>query len=83
MGTDRSAVSVSIQVDAWDRVGLVRDVSTVIAEKKVNILSMTVTEHNDRTTTIILTVETKGLAHLSRTGQNRWGGSAEYESCRG
>jgi GTP pyrophosphokinase len=47
-------------------VGLVRDVSTVIAEEKVNILSMTVTEHNDRTTTIILTVETKGLAHLSR-----------------
>ena len=65
-GQTEAQYPVSIQVDAWDRVGLVRDVSTVIAEEKVNILSMTVTEHNDRTTTIILTVETKGLAHLSR-----------------
>jgi GTP pyrophosphokinase len=57
---------VTVQVDAWDRVGLVRDVSTIVAEDKVNILSMNVTEHGDRTTTLLLTLETKGLAHLSR-----------------
>jgi GTP pyrophosphokinase len=65
-GQTEAQYPVTIQVDAWDRVGLVRDVSTIIAEDKVNILSMNVTEHDDRTTTLFLTLETKGLAHLSR-----------------
>jgi GTP pyrophosphokinase len=65
-GQTEAQYPVTIQVDAWDRVGLVRDISTIIAEDKVNILSMNVTEHGDRTTTVLLTVETKGLAHLSR-----------------
>jgi GTP pyrophosphokinase len=65
-GQTEAQYPVTIQVDAWDRVGLVRDISTIIAEDKVNILSMNVTEHDDRTTTVLLTVETKGLAHLSR-----------------
>ncbi len=65
-GQTEAQYPVSIQVDAWDRVGLVRDVSTIIAEDKVNILSMNVTEHDDHTTTLLLTLETKGLAQLSR-----------------
>jgi len=65
-GQTEAQYPVTIQVVAWDRGGLVRDISTIIAEDKVNILSMNVTEHGDRTTTVLLTVETKGLAHLSR-----------------
>ncbi|MDD4924382.1 MAG: bifunctional (p)ppGpp synthetase/guanosine-3',5'-bis(diphosphate) 3'-pyrophosphohydrolase [Dehalococcoidales bacterium] len=65
-GQTEAQYPVTIQVDAWDRVGLVRDVSTIVAEDKINILSMNVTEHGDRTTTLLLTLETKGLAHLSR-----------------
>jgi len=57
---------VRVQVEAWDRVGLVRDISTVVAEEKVNITSMTVTEHNDNTTTLHFTLETRGLTQLSR-----------------
>ncbi|MFA5629437.1 MAG: bifunctional (p)ppGpp synthetase/guanosine-3',5'-bis(diphosphate) 3'-pyrophosphohydrolase [Dehalococcoidales bacterium] len=65
-GQTEAQYPVSVQVNAWDRVGLVRDVSTVIAEEKVNIFNMTVTENEDRITTITLTLETKGLVHLSR-----------------
>ncbi len=57
---------VKVQVEAWDRVGLVRDISTIVAEEKVNITNMSVIEHDDRTTTLDLTLETKGLAQLSR-----------------
>ncbi|MFC1847179.1 ACT domain-containing protein, partial [Chloroflexota bacterium] len=35
-------------------------------EEKINIVGMNVIEHNDHTTTINLTLETKGLAQLSR-----------------
>jgi len=64
----RSAASypVDILVEAWDRVGLVRDVSTIMAEEKVNITSMTVTEHDDQTVAITLTVQTTGIPQLSR-----------------
>jgi guanosine-3',5'-bis(diphosphate) 3'-pyrophosphohydrolase len=57
---------VRVQVEAWDRVGLIRDISTIVAEEKVNIVNMTVTEHDDRTTTLYFTLETRGLSQLSR-----------------
>ncbi|MFA5317171.1 MAG: bifunctional (p)ppGpp synthetase/guanosine-3',5'-bis(diphosphate) 3'-pyrophosphohydrolase, partial [Dehalococcoidales bacterium] len=55
-----------IQVDAWDRVGLVRDITTIVAEEKVNIAAITMDNHQDGTISTMLTVETKGLPHLSR-----------------
>ncbi|UCE97545.1 MAG: bifunctional (p)ppGpp synthetase/guanosine-3',5'-bis(diphosphate) 3'-pyrophosphohydrolase [Dehalococcoidia bacterium] len=65
-GKSDSQYPVSIQIEALDRVGLVRDISTVVAEEQVNIASMNVVEHNDRTTSLYLTLETRGLAQLSR-----------------
>ena len=61
---------VRIQVEAWDRVGLVRDISTVVAEEKINITSVS-SPHSDghasnELFTVELTVETEGLAQLSR-----------------
>jgi GTP pyrophosphokinase len=61
-----SLYPVSIQVEAWDRVGLIRDITTVIAEEKVNIASMSSIKHDDHTVTEHITLETKGLAQLSR-----------------
>ncbi|KTB47692.1 (p)ppGpp synthetase [Dehalogenimonas alkenigignens] len=55
-----------LQVLAWDRVGLVRDISTLIADEKVNISNMTVAESPDRVTSITLDIETKGLTQLAR-----------------
>jgi len=57
---------VSIQVEAWDRVGLVRDITTIVAEEKINIAAMSSTHHDDHTVTGYFTLEMKGLAQLSR-----------------
>jgi guanosine-3',5'-bis(diphosphate) 3'-pyrophosphohydrolase len=57
---------VKMQVEAWDRVGLVRDISTLLAEEKVNISNMNVTPHKDHTTSLYFDVETTGLPQLSR-----------------
>ncbi|MFC2069538.1 RelA/SpoT family protein, partial [Chloroflexota bacterium] len=61
-----SVYPVSIQVKAWDRVGLVRDITTLVAEEKINISSVSFTDNNDHTTSTYLTLEIKGLAQLSR-----------------
>ena len=57
---------VNIQVEAWDRVGLMRDITVIVAEEKVNITSLVTRNRSDRTTTMELTMETQGLAQLSR-----------------
>ncbi len=57
---------VSIKVEAWDRVGLIRDITTVVAEEKVNIAAVSLTNNDDHTTSTLLTLETGGLAQLSR-----------------
>ena len=46
--------------------GLIHDITTVIAEKKVNIAAVSSTHHSDYTVTEYFTLETKGLAQLSR-----------------
>jgi len=61
-----SLYPVNIQVEAWDRVGLMRDITTVVAEEKVNITSLATHNHDDRRTTMDFTLETQGLAQLSR-----------------
>ena len=57
---------VTIRVTAWDRVGLLKDVSTLLADERVNILSVLTTTHDDRTVTLLLTLEVKGVGELSR-----------------
>ncbi len=57
---------VNIQIEAWDRVGLMRDITVVVAEEKVNITSLATHNQSDHTTLMEFTMETQGLAHLSR-----------------
>jgi len=57
---------VTIEVDAWDRVGLARDITAVVAGEKVNISSMVVNNHDDNTTTVFVTLEIRGLTELSQ-----------------
>ena len=56
----------SVHIEAWDRVGLLRDISTVIAEEQVNMVAVRTQEHGDRTTGISLTLETQDVDQLSR-----------------
>lgn len=56
---------VAIIVDAEDRVGLLKDISTLLADQRVNILSMATQTHDDRTVTFRAVVEVEDLNHLS------------------
>jgi GTP pyrophosphokinase len=57
---------VAIKVDGYDRVGLLRDLSTIIADEKVNMAGVRTTEHGDHTVTVSITLETTGVEQLSR-----------------
>ncbi len=57
---------VMIQVDAWDRVGLVRDISAIIAEEGVNLSEVNMSNHRDDNVTLHFTLEVKSAAQLSK-----------------
>jgi guanosine-3',5'-bis(diphosphate) 3'-pyrophosphohydrolase len=61
-----SLYPVKVRVEAWDRVGLVRDITTLIAEEKVNIAGMGSAHHDDHTVSELFDLETTGLVQLSR-----------------
>ena len=65
-GQSDAQYPVGIQVEAWDRVGLIRDITTIVAEERVNIAAMNFVQHDDYTVTEYLTLETRDLAQLSR-----------------
>ncbi|HEY8173331.1 MAG TPA: TGS domain-containing protein, partial [Dehalococcoidia bacterium] len=74
-GRTGASYPVAVHIEAWDRVGLLRDLSTIVSEEKVNMLGVR-TEHGDRTTAVYLTLETTGVSQLSRL-------MAKLESVRG
>jgi GTP pyrophosphokinase len=65
-----SLYPVRVRVEAWDRVGLMRDITAIVAEEKVNIVAVNSTQNDgpaaDEHFTVELTIETAGLAQLSR-----------------
>ena len=65
-GKTDSLYPVKIQVEAWDRVGLMRDITTIVADEKVNISSVSLVNHDDHSVSADFTLETEGLAQLSR-----------------
>jgi GTP pyrophosphokinase len=57
----------AIVIDAWDRRGLVRDVSAVLADEHISIEAMhTSTNAAESTATVEVTVKVHGLEELSR-----------------
>ena len=59
--------SVDIELVAFDRQGLLRDVSTVLANEKLNITAVnTTTRRRTHTTHMVITVEVPDLGVLSR-----------------
>jgi GTP pyrophosphokinase len=58
---------VTIRVEAYDREGLLRDVSSVVTEEKLNITAAQVQVNQaERTATLLVTLEVNGLQQLSR-----------------
>ena len=69
-GTDhRQLYPVNVRLEAWDRVGLLRDITTLVADEKVNMLSVLTSVHDDRTVTVLMTLEVEGVQQLSRVLQ--------------
>ena len=57
---------VTVRIEAWDREGLVRDVTAILADEKVNITALSAVVHKDQTATVWATVEVPRLDRLSR-----------------
>ncbi len=65
-GAAERSYPVPIQVEAWDRVGLIRDISAVVSGERVNIAAVNLTEHDDGTVSVSLTVDITGVSQLGR-----------------
>jgi guanosine-3',5'-bis(diphosphate) 3'-pyrophosphohydrolase len=59
---------VTINIEAWDRVGLLRDVTTLVSDEKINItaVSLSDVERNDGTLSIFLTLDVNNIGQLGR-----------------
>ena len=64
-GKTQTLYPVRIQVRAWDRVGLLSDVTSLVSEERVNIASC-VSEEFDDSSVITLTVYINGIDQLNR-----------------
>ena len=67
---------VAVHIEAWDRVGLLRDLSTIVVGREGQHDRRPHGARRDRTTHVYLTLETTGIAQLSRL-------MAKLESVRG
>ena len=65
-GKSQTLYPIRLRIEAWDRVGLLRDVTTLVSQEKVNIASLITTEHEDSSCSTYLTVYTTGVGQLSR-----------------
>jgi GTP diphosphokinase / guanosine-3',5'-bis(diphosphate) 3'-diphosphatase len=65
-GLAENVYPAKVQVEAWDRMGLIRDITTLVADEKVNIASVSFANRNDHTAITLLNLETSGLQQLSR-----------------
>jgi GTP pyrophosphokinase len=68
-GDLRDSYTVTIRIEAWDRVGLLRDVTTMVADERVSMDSVLTRTHPDQTVTILISLEVDGLKQLSRVLQ--------------
>ncbi len=65
-GTKTDLHPVRIRIEAWDRIGLLRDVTTLLSGEKVNIAAVSTTLLPDEMCVVSLTVYTASLQHLTR-----------------
>ena len=64
-GRSETLYPVRVQVQAWDRVGLLRDITSLVSEERVNIASC-VSEEFDEVSVVSLTVYITGIDQLNR-----------------
>ena len=57
---------IAILIEAYDRTGLLGDISTIVGDDKINIVAATVAVHKDHRATVQATLEVSSVAQLSR-----------------
>ena len=62
----RELYQVRLTIEAWDRVGLLRDITAQVSAQGVNIASVVTTENSDGTASISLTLYMTGIGQLGR-----------------
>jgi GTP pyrophosphokinase len=65
-GEARELYPVRVCIEAYDRVGLLRDVTVRVSEERVNIASVVTEERTDGTVIMELTLHTTGLEQLGK-----------------
>jgi len=60
---------IAIRVEAYDRTGLLSDISNVVSESKINILAAHVSVHGDGKATVTATLQVTSVAQLARVMQ--------------
>jgi GTP pyrophosphokinase len=65
-GTPAQFYEAKIAIEAWDRVGLLRDITTLVSAEKVNIAAVNSTHHKGGTVIEQLTLHTRDAGQLSR-----------------
>jgi GTP pyrophosphokinase len=65
-GEAKELYPVRVCIDAYDRVGLLRDVTVRVSEERVNIASVVTQERSDGTVVMELTMHTTGLEQLGQ-----------------
>jgi GTP pyrophosphokinase len=65
-GTAGRLYPVDIKIQAWDRVGLLRDITNIVTEEKVNMVGVRTIETGDGSVDVLTTLETTGIEQLSR-----------------
>ena len=57
---------IAIRIEAYDRTGLLNDITQVVAENKVNILAASVNVNPDHTAVVTATLQVSSVAQLAR-----------------
>ncbi|HLT17980.1 MAG TPA: ACT domain-containing protein, partial [Thermomicrobiales bacterium] len=68
-GEERQAYPVTVRVIAWDRVGLLRDLTTLVADEGLSMDSVLTQTHPDQTVTVLITLTVSDVRQLSRVLQ--------------
>ena len=64
---DGNTYPVTVQIRAWDRGGLLRDIAAVVADEDINLSAANVVTHKkENMATITATLEIRNMAQLSR-----------------
>jgi GTP pyrophosphokinase len=64
-GETQTLYPIRIRVEAWDRVGLLRDLTSLVSGERVNIASV-ITEEEEEVSVVTLTVYITGIDQLNR-----------------